>query len=67
MFKSTLLNSIHKSLPTIRETAQEFLAAINLKQARENDEANLWSDLDKYPDLQDASDVSGTASFKLSS
>ena len=60
VFKSALLNSILRILPTISEPAKAFLKAINLKQARENDEANLWADEDKYPDVQDAKDVSLT-------
>jgi DNA mismatch repair protein MSH3 len=59
VFKSALLNNVLKTLPTIKDPARVFLDSINLKEARENDEANLWVDSDKYPDLQDAKDVSG--------
>ena len=59
-FKSALLNNILKTLPTISETSRGFLDAINLKEARENDEGNLWADADKYPDIQDAKDASGS-------
>jgi hypothetical protein len=52
-----LLNNIVKLLPTIRETSQSFLRDLNLQAAKANEEANLWSDPDKYPDLQDAKDV----------
>lgn len=57
-FRSLLLNNIVKLLPTIRETSQSFLNDIDLKAAKANEEANLWSDPDKFPDLQDAKDVS---------
>jgi len=52
-----LLNNVLRTLPTIREPARAFLNCINLREARENDEANLWADPDKYPDIQDAKDV----------
>ena len=57
IFSSSLLNHIVRTLPTIREKATDFLSAINIKSARENDEANLWQDPDKYPAVQDAKDV----------
>jgi hypothetical protein len=57
VFTSALLNSILKILPTIREPARQFLGAINIKAAKENNVADLWTDPDKYPDLQDAKDV----------
>lgn len=57
-FQSLLLNNIVKLLPTIRETSQAFLRDIDLKAAKANEEANLWADPEKFPDLQDAKDVS---------
>jgi len=57
-FSSDLLNTIIKTLPTIRETVQGFLQAVSVKAAKDNDEAGLWTDPDKYPDIQDAKDVS---------
>lgn len=60
MFRSALLNNILQTLPSIRTQAQAFLSAINLKEARENNQASLWADDEKYPDLQDAKDVSDT-------
>lgn len=57
VFGSTLLNSVIRTLPTIRETAQGFLEHINLKCAKDDNEADLWNDPDKYPDVQDAKDV----------
>ncbi|TXT09048.1 hypothetical protein VHUM_02522 [Vanrija humicola] len=55
-FHSELLNNILTTLPTIAEPARTFLAAIDLKAARANDEAALWTDPDKYPEIQDAKD-----------
>lgn len=58
VFKSELLNSILATLPTIADALKEFLAAIDMKAAKANNEADLWTDPDKYPDIQDAKDVS---------
>jgi DNA mismatch repair protein MSH3 len=58
VFSSPLLNSIMRTLPSIRDKAKELLNAVNVKEARENVEANLWNDSDRYPDIQDAKDVS---------
>lgn len=57
-FDSPLLNSILKVLPSIRDSSKALLDAINVKEARNGDKANLWNDIDKYPDIQDAKDVS---------
>lgn len=57
VFRSRLLNNIVNTLPTIRESAREFLNALNIKETRNNNEADLWTDADKYPDVQDAKDV----------
>ncbi|WRT65670.1 uncharacterized protein IL334_002615 [Kwoniella shivajii] len=56
IFRSSLLNSILNTLPTILETSKQFLESINLKAARENDESNLWNDPDRFSDIQDAKD-----------
>jgi DNA mismatch repair protein MSH3 len=58
VLQSALLNSILRVLPTIKQPATDFLAALKLKEARDNNKADLWVDTDKYPDLQDAKDVS---------
>jgi len=57
-FDSALLNNILKVLPSVRESSKLFLDAIHTKAAQENDESGLWTDPDKYPDVQDAKDVS---------
>ncbi|WWC68667.1 uncharacterized protein I206_102599 [Kwoniella pini CBS 10737] len=56
IFKSTLLNNILQTLPKIQSIAKGFLESVNLKAARENDEGHLWTDPEKYPEIQDAKD-----------
>ncbi|ORY24383.1 muts domain V-domain-containing protein [Naematelia encephala] len=56
VFRSPLLNNILQILPSIREQARGFLDDISVKDARENIEANLWVDPEKYPTIQDAKD-----------
>lgn len=63
VFRSHLLNNIPNTLPTILDTSQRFLNALNLKQARENDVANLWADPDRFPDIQDVKDVGNQPAF----
>lgn len=58
LFFSGLLNSIVATLPTIAKPSKDFLAAIDLKAAKANNEADLWTDPDRYPEIQDAKDVS---------
>lgn len=57
VFRSCLLNNIPNTLPTVLNTSQRFLNALNLKQARENDEANLWANPERFPEIQDVKDV----------
>lgn len=57
-FDSALLNNILKVLPSVRASTKAFLSDISTKAAKDNDEANLWADPDKYPEVQDAKDVS---------
>ncbi|KAK4686072.1 DNA mismatch repair protein MSH3, partial [Tremellales sp. Uapishka_1] len=56
VFKSALLNSILKILPTVKEPAKAFLEAFNVQSARDDSKADLWNDVDKYPTIQDAKD-----------
>ncbi|WVR03855.1 hypothetical protein IAU60_000852 [Kwoniella sp. DSM 27419] len=56
IFRSALLNNVLKTLPRISDVTKAFLQAMNLKAARDNDQANLWTDPDKYPTIQDAKD-----------
>jgi DNA mismatch repair protein MSH3 len=64
-FGSALLNSVLKVLPSVRESSKAFLGDISTKAAKDNDEANLWADPDKYPEVQDAKDVSGPGDHQL--
>ncbi|BEJ16126.1 hypothetical protein CspHIS471_0507310 [Cutaneotrichosporon sp. HIS471] len=65
VFKSELLNSILASLPTILEPTKEFLAAIDMKAAKANNEGDLWVDVDKYPDVQEAKDCIALSESEL--
>ncbi|WVQ64881.1 uncharacterized protein L199_003050 [Kwoniella botswanensis] len=65
IFKSSLLNTILHTLPTIQQTAKTFLESVNVKSARENDQGNLWNDPDKYPDIQDAKDCISSCESEL--
>ncbi|OXG15057.1 DNA mismatch repair protein MSH3 [Cryptococcus neoformans Ze90-1] len=65
VFRSHLLNNIPNTLPTILDTSQRFLNALNLKQARENDVANLWADPDRFPDIQDVKDCISVCEMEL--
>ncbi|KLT38917.1 hypothetical protein CC85DRAFT_289044 [Cutaneotrichosporon oleaginosum] len=65
VFKSELLNSILASLPTILETTREFISAIDMKAAKANNEADLWTDSNKYPDIQDAKDCIAVSESEL--
>lgn len=64
VFRSSLLNNILKSLPTIAEPAKAFLAAINVKAAREGDVAGLWTDPERFPELDDAKDVGRSSGMR---
>jgi DNA mismatch repair protein MSH3 len=64
VFRSSLLNNILSTLPSIAQDAKAFLADYNVKMAREGDIGSLWNDVDKYPDLQDAKDVSTATVIK---
>lgn len=50
--KSTLLKSVVKELPKVKQTADELLTEIDAKRARDNDKEELFVDEDKYPDLK---------------
>ncbi|KIR32664.1 DNA mismatch repair protein MSH3 [Cryptococcus deuterogattii MMRL2647] len=65
VFRSCLLNNIPNTLPTVLNTSQRFLNALNLKQARENDEANLWADPERFPEIQDVKDCISVCEMEL--
>ena len=67
VFGSSSLNNILQLLPTIKDQVKEFLDAINVKEAKNDNEANLWNDMDKYLEIQDAKDVSGRCAAMIAS
>ena len=52
-FDSALLNSVVAALPRLREPVQSLLNAVNLKMAKEGRKDAMWTDLNKYPDLDE--------------
>lgn len=50
--KSTLLESVVKELPNVKQTADELLAEVDGKRARDNNKEELFVNEDKYPDLK---------------
>ncbi|KZT11630.1 uncharacterized protein LAESUDRAFT_734417 [Laetiporus sulphureus 93-53] len=50
-FKSELLNDIVTALPKLREPMRELLDSVSLKMAKEGKKEALWTDPDKYPDI----------------
>lgn len=64
-FRSDLLNDLVRKLPTIREAASGLLAALNMKAAKNNEEAALWQDPDRYPAIQDAKDCIDVCTMEL--
>uniref|UniRef100_A0A0K3CG19 DNA mismatch repair protein MSH3 n=1 Tax=Rhodotorula toruloides TaxID=5286 RepID=A0A0K3CG19_RHOTO len=50
--RSTLLKSVVKELPKVKQTADELLAEVDGKRARDNDKEELFANEDKYPDLK---------------
>jgi DNA mismatch repair protein MSH3 len=57
-FKSELLNSIFFALPLLREPVQQLIDAIVLKKASAGNKAEMWADLERYPEIADADGVS---------
>lgn len=58
-FSSPLLNAIIDSLSDLEEPLARYLDAVNEWKARDNDKPSLWKDKTKYPEIEDARDVSG--------
>lgn len=56
-FRSPLLNEIVFALPKVKAPIQSIIQEINLAKAKEGKMDSLWTDDDKYPDIQDASMV----------
>jgi DNA mismatch repair protein MSH3 len=57
-FKSELLNSIFFALPLLREPVQQLIDAVVLKKASAGNKAEMWADLERYPEIADADGVS---------
>ena len=64
-FRSELLNDLVRKLPTIKDAATGLLAALNMKAAKNNEEAALWQDQDRYPTIQDAKDCIDVCTMEL--
>ncbi|WVQ74512.1 hypothetical protein IAR50_004113 [Cryptococcus sp. DSM 104548] len=65
VFRSSLLNSIPNTLPTIVGRARELLGALDIREAKANNKADLWSDLDRYPGIQDVKDCMSVCESEL--
>ncbi|KAF8162946.1 muts domain V-domain-containing protein [Crassisporium funariophilum] len=52
--KSSVLNDIISSFPTLKEPVAELLGMINLRKASEGKKDSMWTDLEKYPEIIDA-------------
>ena len=50
-FKSPLLNDIAIALPKLREPMKYILDNVNLKFAKEGKKEAMWTDPDRYPDI----------------
>lgn len=51
-FKSTILNDIVFSLPKLRDPLTMIVSCIDLKKAAEDERESLWTDPEKYEDLE---------------
>ncbi|KAI0071810.1 hypothetical protein K474DRAFT_1668569 [Panus rudis PR-1116 ss-1] len=50
-FKSPILNGVLYTLPKLRKPVEELLNVVNLQKAREGKKEAMWTDVDKYPDI----------------
>lgn len=57
-FTSVILNEIIVALPKLRDIVRGLLGDINLAKAAENDMMELWTDPEKYPDIEETQMVS---------
>ena len=57
-FKSDILNDIIFSLPKLKEPMRKILSEFNLTKAIEDKRDELWYDVEKYPNVDDARSVS---------
>ncbi|GBE82631.1 DNA mismatch repair protein [Sparassis crispa] len=51
MFNSVLLNDAVSALPKLKGPVKQLLGAVSIKMAKEGKKELLWTDPDKYPDL----------------
>ncbi|KAK7482631.1 hypothetical protein BaRGS_00026130 [Batillaria attramentaria] len=49
--QSSMLKEVLKEVPDLLDDVKEFADAINEKAARENDKANLFVDIERYPEV----------------
>lgn len=52
-FNSPVLNDVVAALPRLREPIKGLLGAVNLKMAKEGRKDAMWSDVEKYPELDE--------------
>jgi DNA mismatch repair protein MSH3 len=51
-FKSPILNEILAALPMLKDPVASLLNDISLKAAKEGNKDRMWTDPDKYPDIE---------------
>lgn len=50
-FRSPILNDVIYTLPSLKDPIQGLLRAFSLKMAEEGKKDSLWTDPDKFPEL----------------
>lgn len=50
-FKSKVLTDVIATLPKLREPIRGLMNTISLKMAKEGKKEQMWTDPDKYPDI----------------
>ncbi|KZO95721.1 DNA mismatch repair protein MSH3 [Calocera viscosa TUFC12733] len=64
-FKSSVLNDVVYSLPTMLDAVTQLMQPIDLRKARDNNKDELWLDPQKYPAIQDTKDCIATVEYEL--
>jgi DNA mismatch repair protein MSH3 len=64
-FESATLNDIIFSLPKLKEPMGRLMGDIHLKRATEGDKVKLWTDPNKYPDINEIEMVCSSASMTV--
>lgn len=57
-FRSPILNDVIYTLPKLKDPIQNLLRVFSLKMAAEGKKESLWTDPDKYPELDGITAVS---------